>query len=52
MINKQPPEQICTVCGLPMIYIDHIEYDGTEYGSSEPYFECINNCNQKESEIL
>ena len=35
---------ICPKCGLPMIYIPHIEYDGTEYGSHEPYWECPDDC--------
>ena len=43
--NKNPQEQFCQVCGEPLTYVPHYEYDGvTENGSFEPYYECVNGC--------
>jgi hypothetical protein len=35
--------------GIPMIYIDHWEYDGFD-GSHEPYWECPDGCEESEDE--
>lgn len=48
MTNKftkqlQIEKQYCPACDLPMILVDHVEYDG-DRGSSEPYHECVNKC--------
>jgi hypothetical protein len=34
----------CEVCGELLIYIEHWEFDGSEQGSFEPYWECLNGC--------
>ena len=46
MNDKNPLQnKFCQVCGEPLIYVPHHEYDGvTECGSFEPYWECPNNC--------
>lgn len=33
----------CENCGLPLIYVKHIEPDGFD-GSDESYYECPNGC--------
>lgn len=45
MQNQFSLNKHCEVCGELLIYVDHYEYDGvTEYGSHEPYYECVNGC--------
>lgn len=39
----------CEVCGELLIYIEHYEFDGSEQGSFEPYWECLNGCAYPES---
>lgn len=39
----------CKNCGSKLKLIKHIEYDG-ESGSSEPYYECPNDCIYPETE--
>ena len=38
-------EQLCENCGLPLIYVKHIEPDGFD-GSDESYYECPDGCDQ------
>lgn len=45
MQNQFSLDKHCENCGESLIYVDHYEYDGvTEYGSHEPYWECLNRC--------
>lgn len=38
----------CEKCGGTIIEVPHWEYDGvTANGSYEPYYECINGCEQE-----
>lgn len=53
--SKQQEEKRCPVCGELLKKVEHWEYDGiTEYGSYEPYYDCINKCEEEleDSEIL
>lgn len=39
----------CKKCGFSLTKVDHYEYDGvTPGGSYEPYYECVNWCEQDE----
>ena len=44
MRNKTPQHQeICQNCGLPMIFVDHYDFDGIEH-TFDPYWECPDGC--------
>ena len=43
---KITSKQFCPYCKSPMIYVDHYEVDD-DLGSHEPYFECVNNCDEQ-----
>jgi hypothetical protein len=38
-------DEFCQNCGLPLIYVKHIEDDGFD-GSDESYYECPDGCDQ------
>ena len=40
------PKLYCQECGLPLFYVNHIEADGSDFGSPEPYFECPDGCDE------
>lgn len=40
------PKLYCQNCGALLFYVDHVEDDGSEFGSSEPYFECPEGCEE------
>lgn len=45
-MKQKAPQLYCQECGSPLFYIDHVEDDGSEFGSSEPYFECPEGCEE------
>ena len=43
----------CKNCNSKLIFVNHYEYDGvTENGSHEPYYECINGCEESLIDIV
>jgi len=45
-MKQKAPQLYCQECGSPLFFIDHVEDDGSEFGSSEPYFECPEGCEE------
>ena len=47
MKKIKPELKYCEVCNQPIVRVPHEEYDG-DLGSIEPYWECVQGCEDNE----